>query len=247
MVGLIGLMSWFILLFIGIIAYIKLGRYLPPIPLLNAWNIKATIWEYRNNGIFPKTDLARLIKTPSGEWQFELKKYMLKTSPKSLAYSQKGSDGQNYIHMVQTSKDALVTAVPKFELVRRNKNGEEERVDLDEKAFKLVAQDENNRNWERSKYKENISIFRKDEGFMEKYGNFIAPFVLFLGMAAFIVAAVDPFIEITDKAIQAQAGSAQIQEANLKILDKLDRITTSLVGGQQPPPLNLPKELVGAG
>ncbi|OGY82269.1 MAG: hypothetical protein A3F54_00035 [Candidatus Kerfeldbacteria bacterium RIFCSPHIGHO2_12_FULL_48_17] len=194
------------------VAFVRFGRFLPAIPHLNPWPITAMIFEKRANGEVPRIEKAKSWRTPEGEWFFQTKKSNLKTPPKPFSSLCRGKDGKDYIYLIQSNRENLLSFVPTF-------NGEQ---------IDMKMQDENTKNWERYQTRQIVLKMLKEQPWYVKNLPIFAAVIMVISAGFFLAIGVQPAIELV--AASEKAGQNLIQTMQLvdKVADKLDKVASTL-------------------
>lgn len=213
-------------------SFFFLGRYLPPVPFLNEWKVKVTLWQPRGNGVFPRDDRARNMINSNGEESFELKKMNIKTAPRKLIEAYRGTDGHDYIHLLQVSKTSAVPMKIEFFKELDNQNNP-----LDQEALKLIVKDENVYKWKEQMMRDQArKVTRTAEGLLDKLGAFapIMTILIFVIMLTLLVEPVNNYFNAAGTLIARMEQTAtvmqQVQETNIQVLDRLLPIADAIGG-----------------
>lgn len=222
---------------LGIAVFIMMilffGRFFPRIPFLNEWKVRATVHEIRGNGLFPRWERARNSKDAKGHLQFELKKSGIRTPPKKLVEAVKGSDGKDYIELIQISKDVVIPVSPKF--VKKDITGTKV---MDEMDVEKIVKDENIFRWKEEMMREHAKkIAKKPDSILQKL-EFMSPFILLIGVAIFAILMIEPinnYFSVANSYTQRFSElliiGQEVQKTNLEVLEALKPFAAAFAGG----------------
>lgn len=223
------------------------GRYLPQIPILNDWRVRALVYEVRGNGLFPKWDSARNSKDLQGNPIFELKKTNIRTPPKKLIDAQRGTDGRDYITLIQVSRDSVLSVKPKFfknvrEIIRDSK-GNPARMNLklkqlDELELDNIVKDENVYKWKEQMMRDHArKVAIKPDDYLSKIANF-TPILTIIGVAIFFILMVEPVNNyfaaantLTTRMEGIMVTMGEVQKVNLQVVEALAPIAQAFGNG----------------